>query len=402
MLKFACRNLARHFGRTALTLGAIAVGVASLVLSAGFVADVLVQLRENTVQAGLGHIQIARAGYFEYRTRQPYGYMIDDPERLMAEVRALPQVREALARLSLSGTLSNGRGELPVFGEGVEPDKERHVGGFITLLEGRRLAPGDGAAAELGEALARTLGVGPGDFVTLVLATPEGAVNSVELEVAGVFRSFSIDYDARALRLPLAAARAALNTRAVHTVVVALDDTTATPAAAAALEGRLAGRGLALKTWDELADFYRKTVDLYRAQFGVLQLIILVAVTLSVSNSINISIFERTGEIGTLLALGNRRREVFGLLLLENAIAALAGAALGAALGVALAFGISAVGIPMPPPPNSSQGYLALIRVVPAEIATAAAIGMAATVLAALLPAAKVSRLPVAEALRRL
>ena len=237
--------------------------------------------------------------------------------------------------------------------------------------------------------------------MTLLTATPEGAINTVELQVAGIFRSVSIDYDARAARLPLATAQTLLNTKSVHTVVVALENTAFTQTAAGQLRKALDGQPLAVYTWDELADFYRKAVDLYRTQFGVLQAIILIMVALSVSNSINISIFERTAEVGTLLALGNRRRQVLQLLVMESAISGLVGGLAGAALGIGLALGISSIGIPMPPPPNSSQGYLAVVRIVPEQVVVALVIGIVATVLASLLPAWRVSRLPVVEALRR-
>lgn len=401
MLKFAYRNLTRHRGRTLLTLGAIAFGVVSLVLSAGFVDDIFVRLRENTVQSGLGHLQVAREHYFDLRNRQPYAYMIENPGAVVAAAKKLPTVREAMMRVNLTGTLGNGSGELPVVAEGGEPEKEVAVGGFVTLVDGRRLTGGDQNVVELGEGLARALGVAPGAFVTLLTATPEGAINTVELKVVGIFRSVSIDYDARAARLPLATAQTLLNTKSVHTVVVALENTAFTQTAAGQLRKALDGQPLAVYTWDELADFYRKAVDLYRTQFGVLQAIILIMVALSVSNSINISIFERTAEVGTLLALGNRRRQVLQLLVMESAISGLVGGLAGAALGIGLALGISSIGIPMPPPPNSSQGYLAVVRIVPEQVAVALVIGVVATVLASVLPAWRVSRLPVVEALRR-
>jgi len=49
--------------------------------------------------------------------------------------------------------------------------------------------------------------------------------------------------------------------------------------------------------WYEVADFYKKTVELYRRQFGVLQLIVLVMVVLGVANSVNTTLYERTGEV---------------------------------------------------------------------------------------------------------
>ena len=133
----------------------------------------------------------------------------------------------------------------------------------------------------------------------------------------------------------------------------------------------------------------------------MLQVIILFMVLLSVANSVNMSVFERMSEFGTLLALGNRRRDIFRLIVLENLILGVIGAALGVAVGLSIAVIVSAVGIPMPPPPNANVGYTAYIRIMPADVLTAALIGLAATVLAALLPARRSSAASVVDALRQ-
>jgi putative ABC transport system permease protein len=132
----------------------------------------------------------------------------------------------------------------------------------------------------------------------------------------------------------------------------------------------------------------------------VLQFIILVMVLLSVANNINMSVFERLGEFGTMMALGNRRAYVFRLILLESSLLGLVSALLGVILGVALAWAISAIGIPMPPPPNANLGYTGHITIIPSVLVMAYFVGLAATVMGALLPAARVSRTPVIDALR--
>jgi len=63
--------------------------------------------------------------------------------------------------------------------------------------------------------------------------------------------------------------------------------------------------------------------------------------------------------------------------------------------------GISAIGIPMPPPPNANIGYTAQIRVIPEVLVMAFAVGLRATIAAALLPASRVARTPLADALRQ-
>jgi putative ABC transport system permease protein len=121
---------------------------------------------------------------------------------------------------------------------------------------------------------------------------------------------------------------------------------------------------------------------------------------LSVASTINMVVYERTGEFGTLLALGLRRRQIFKLVLLENALLGLLGSLLGVVAGGALAGLISGIGISMPPPPGSNVGYTAVIRLVPWVLVVAALTGALAAVMAAVLPARRASRLPVVDALR--
>jgi putative ABC transport system permease protein len=74
---------------------------------------------------------------------------------------------------------------------------------------------------------------------------------------------------------------------------------------------------------------------------------------------------------------------------------------MGVVLGIGLAMAISAVGIPMPPPPNSSQGYTAYIRIVPSIVAGGFFIGVTASALASVVPAFRISRIAIADALRQ-
>lgn len=400
MLKLAFRNLLRHKGRTALTLGAILLGVVGLILSGGFVQDIYVQLREWTIHSRLGHLQVYAEGHFHYGRRQPYQYMVAEPDRVAEGIAGVPHVVDVLRRVNFDALVNNGRGDLPVMGEGVEPDKEARLGSALRIVSGRQLAASDRLGVLVGQGVASSLQLQPGDYVTLVATTAAGSMNSLELEVVGSFASVSKDYDARAVRIPLDAARELLDTDAVHALVVSLDDTLATEAVRLALSAVLPAGTYEVKSWEELDDFYRKTVALYRRQFGFFQVVILLMVLLSVANSVNMSAYERTGEFGTLRAFGERSSGVVRLIVTENVMLGLAGALLGAALGLLLAWAISLVGIPMPPPPNSDLGYTALIRIEPQSVLLALAIGFGATVLSALLAAFRAARVPVVDGLR--
>ncbi len=399
MLKLALRNVFRHKLRTGMTLAAIAFGVVGVILSGGFVQDMYYQLGESIIHSQSGHLQVSRAGFHAHGTRSPEKFLMDQPELVKQKLLAQPQVKEVMERINFSGLISNGRSDWPIVGEGVEPDKEARLGTHVRITAGRQLNKGDTDGVMLGAGVANTLMLHPGDHAMLLLNTAEGALNSLDFEVVGIFQSFSKDYDARAVRIPLDAAHELLDTHGANSLVVSLKHTKDTHLVADALRRQLDRKQFEVMTWEQLNDFYASTVALYERQFGVLQFIILVLVLLSVANSVNMSVFERVGEFGTMMALGNRRRVVFQLVLTENALLGLCGGTLGVAFGLILAWVISSIGIPMPPPPNADLGYMAHIRIVPSMLLTAFGIGVCATFLAALIPARRVSRIPIANAL---
>lgn len=404
MLKLALRNNFRQKMRSTLTLAAIVCGVAGIILAGGWINDVYVQLGEALIHSQTGHLQVYKQGYFDAGTRSPEKYLIPTPDQINEQVITEVDVEKfdsVMARLNFSGLLNNGRSDLSIIGEGVQPDREAKLGSSLLITAGRQLSSEDDFGIMLGTGVAKSLKLEPGDHVTLLTNTLEGALNSLDFEVIGIFQSFSNDYDAHAVKIPLSAAQELLGTPNVNALVVLLKNTRDTNLIAAHLATRLDNAGLEVKTWVELNDFYEKTVELYKGQFGVLQFIILVMVLLSVANSVNMSILERVGEFGTMMALGNRSKHVSQLILVESLLLGIIGSSLGVGIGVLLALGISAVGIPMPPPPNADIGYIAQIQIIPSVLLMAFAIGSSATVLAALLPARHVSRIKAVDALRQ-
>lgn len=412
----AVRNLLRHKARTAMTLFAVAAGVAALILSGGFVADMLDQLAESIIHSQSGYVQVAKAGFHEQGTRSPEQYLIKQPEALQQEIARLPAVKAVMGRVSFSGLISNYQSDWSIIGEGLEADKEAQLGSHLEILEGRQLTDQDQFGILLGAGVAHALKLHPGDEITLLINTAEGALNSLEFEVIGVFQSFSKDYDDRAVRIPLSAAQDLLGSQGVNTLVLDLHRRKDTAAVVSELrrfldsssaaetkqegQGVQDGAGFAVLDWENLNDFYKNAAAMYAQQFGVLQIIVLVLVLLSVGNNVNMSVSERLGEFGTLRALGDRSRVIFQLVLVENTVLGLAGALLGLLLGGLLALLISAIGIPMPPPPNANLGYVAHILLIPATLLMAFGVGLAATFFAALLPALRVSRTDIVTALR--
>ncbi|HSD35903.1 MAG TPA: ABC transporter permease [Rhodocyclaceae bacterium] len=399
--KLARRNLVRQRTRTAMTLFAIVVGVTSLILAGGFVADMITQLGEAFIGSQTGHLQIATPAYFGSSNRPAEELLLKDVASLKRQVATVPHVRDVMGRLSFTGVVNNGKRDYSILGQGIQPSSENQLGQQIQIVAGRNLKDEDESGVMIGEGLAATMGLHDGDVVTLVASTPDGALNTADLDVIGIFRSFSKDYDARAVRITLQSAQNLLATDKVNLLVARLDQTRNTDLVANQMRALPALRSLTVREWYTLSDFYSKTVELYQRQFGVLQFIVLAMVLLSVANSVNMSAFERIAEFGTMRALGTKHREVMLLILAESVVLGFAGAVLGMLLGALAALAISMIGIPMPPVPGSEMGYTAHISLAFTSIASAGLIGFTATVLASIPPALRSCRIPLVDALRR-
>lgn len=401
LFSLAIRNIFRQRARSAATLAAIAIGVLGLILAGGFVQDIFIQLGEAIIHSQTGHIQIAKAGYRDGKGRAPEQFLIDDPEELKSAIRNVsPSVKLAMTRLGFTGVINNGKRDLGIIGEGIEPDAEAEFATYMHFVEGRALRDSDSDGIVVGQGVAKSLGLNLGDRVTLVMTLSAGAVNTNDFELIGVFQSFSREFDARAVRIPINAAKNLMDTQSAHQIVVMLARTDDTHAISALLKDIFVGKNLEVVAWNELSDFYEKTVELYGRQFGVLRGIILLMVLLSVVNSVNMTLFERTREFGTMLAVGNRSKTVFQLIMIESFCLGALGALFGMLFGCLAAWGISAIGIPMPPPPNANLGYSAMIRITMETVLTAGAIGFTAAILATVMPARRASKLDVVTALR--
>jgi putative ABC transport system permease protein len=381
----------------------IGIAVVAMVLAEGFVQWIFWAMREGTIRSQLGHIEAVRPGYFKSGAADPFAFIIPDgaPER--AEIEKTQGVSVVAPRLSVAGLVSHGDTTISFIGDGVDPAKEKELSKAFRIVRGRDLGARDAVEVILGEGLAKNVGAEPGDTVALLANTGSGSINAIEAPMVGVFTTANQAYDDAALRLPLGLAQSLLRVKGSHIWLVLLEDTAMTDSQLVHFKTRYADKSHRLEflPWYERADFYNKTVALFSAQMGVLRTIIAVIIVLSISNMLAMSVMERTGEIGTLLALGLRRREILGQFALEGLLLGLAGGVIGTVAGYVLAEIISAVGIPMPPPPGMNEGYTAAIRVSGPGLVKAFAIGSCTTVVAGLYPAWKASRLPIVESLRR-
>lgn len=377
---------------------AVAFGTVGLILADGFIEQIFRDFREDIVRSHFGHLQVLPAP--EATARHGSAATLPDVRGPVEGALAGFPGAVVASRLSFAGLASHDERNVSFIGEGVEPERERTLSKALVIEEGRDLSGIDAREAILGEGLARSLDLRVGQRVTLLTNTPGGGVNAVELEMVGTFYTATKAYDDRALRLPLGVARQLTRAEGVSQLIAVLPDSADAEPAAQRVRQALAGSPVQVKLWHELADFYNKTVELFSRQLAVVRAIVLAIVLLSISNSMARNVMERTREIGTMMALGATRGAVARRFTGEALGVGVVGALAGTALAAVLAALISAIGIPMPPPPGTARGYDTGILFTAGSASLAAASTTVAALAASVLPALRASRLRIVDALR--
>jgi putative ABC transport system permease protein len=396
----AFRNIVRQKRRSVVAIGSVAFGITALILANGFIAWVFVDFRETTIKSQLGHLQITRPGYHDAGKADPFSFLLPDIIPELLPLNESKQIKVVAPRLSFGGLISHEESTLSFIGEGVSPQEQTAFGNALQISAGQNLSTDDPMGIIIGEGLARNLGVNVGDQVVLLANTASKGINAAEMTIRGLFSTVTKSYDDSALRIPISTARQLLRTKGSHVWVVLLNDSEQTGRVFEKLRSNLKIDELEITPWYELADFYNKTVALYSKQIQGIQLIISLIILLSILNTMTMSVMERIGEIGTSMALGVKRSDIMRLFLNEGLLIGCFGGLIGLSMGLLFAYMISAIGIPMPPPPGMARGYIGEILVTSDIALEALTLSVSMTLIASIYPAWRASQMQIVDALR--
>ena len=404
-LLLAFRNVFRNRRRTIMTLIMVGGGVAGLLLVGGFFARMFWGLRESTINDGLGHIQIFTAEHFNREEKHVLDTGIDNWRQVAASASSGGHVRGVAPRIEFNGMLSNGVKSGVFMGSAVDPVAEESLGFSPRFSSGRDLDTKSSGEVEalVGAGVARSMNVKVGDGLTILAVTADGALNGIDVQIVGIVNTGFKEMDDRYLRITLPAAQRLLQSDRVTNLVVGLDKTENTDEVAAALGPRLRGlpQQLVLKKWIDLATYYKQVRSLFSTIFVFLGVIVFFMVLMSSVNTLLMTMFERTREIGTMLAMGTPRSWIMALFVLEAILLGVMGAIVGVAAGNLLGALLNVSGIHLPPPPGTTSPMLFRVLHVPSLMIGSSILVVVSLALAAILPAIRASRLQIAEALAR-
>ncbi len=409
-IKIGVRNLWRNKRRSAFTIGAIALGFAAVNIFGGFTAYIFTGLEEGYVHAHAnGHLTVFKEGFLEKGSLHPMQYLLTpaDLDAVKELCRNDPRIVVVTPQLQLTGLISNGDISTIFVATGKVPSdiveirsRAKSFVGRLPLYDGKPLADDNPYGVGLSEGLAQKLNLGIGGNPVVVSPTVDGQMNALDAEVFNLFTAPFDILDDKMVKVPLSFAQNLCDTRGADGVLILLEDAAQTRAVQRDLmaEFETAGLDMEIQTWQELSFSYIRIRNMLNVMFVLLFTIVFVIVVLSVINTITTAVLERTREIGTLRALGLKRRGALAMFSTESALLGLFGSAAGLGLTIAVWYAIK-VAEPHWCPPMIGSSVPLEVFLVPQYMAVSTLFLVGLAMFAAVLPAHRAARMSIIDAL---
>lgn len=307
------RNLLRQRARSALTMLGIAVGIMTVV-ALGVIVDGLMNSAGEILTAGGSDFMLGQKGSADLSFST-----VSEAEWHAIEQR--PDVDRAVGSI----ISINQVGSSPYFITiGLRPEDMPLSG--ATIIDGRYPDVATTTEAMLGEAAARDLGLDVGSLLT---------IGDTSLAVVGIYRTGNLWQDGGAYA-PLVVAQALTGRQGTVTMIyvtVAAGESKDT--VAARIEADYPALTAVMST-AEYGEVDQGTQMIDAANLAISLLAVGIG-AIGVMNTMVMSVFERTREIGILRAVGWRGSRILMMIAGESLILCIIAALIGAALGAGAA-----------------------------------------------------------------
>ena len=335
------RDLVRNRRRSIATIVAVALGLMVIMLMAGMLKGIVDSGLRDNIRINTGHLQLREESYEIEKMSLLARDLLEEPEAMATQIETLPETVSAAPVLWASTVLSTARESAGLQIWGIDPASPFHEPLREGLVEGSYLTADSRGEILLGKRLADDMDISVSQRVSLATGDSNGAIGDALFTVAGIFNTGFPSYDQSSVIMPISQAQSLTRTGdRASTIIITLHDRDDT----AVVASQLAAPGVTILTWEDLNQLMLTLMETGGAFYYIIYVIVILVVAVVIANTLLMSVFERTREMGILASLGMKQRQIMLMVLLEAVILSLIGIAIGLVLGLGSVAYLSRVG----------------------------------------------------------
>jgi len=408
-IKLAWRNIWRNWRRTILTSLAVAFGMISIIFTYSYIEGVTESIYRSLIETELGHVKIVSREFLRLERVMPRDQLVYNAQNIEDGISSLPGISTMTERIKFRLILSSEDKNEPSLGVGINPEQEKNLFDLRQhLIQGSYFRESS-AEMLIGSGLAKKLGVSIGDEILAVTTDINYSTYALTFTVAGIFKTGFSFMDKNFIYIPIEKAQEMLDCDgAVHEILLLLEDPEKATEISSEILAFLEEKGLedtlTAVPWQE--NFFLAYMPFANIAMGSILLIIMLIAALVILNTTLMAVVERTHEIGIIKSMGMRNGGVMGLILVEATYIGLLGVFIGGLIGSGLSLFAQNTGLNFTRMMEKMEFEFAFFSPIIYPKFTlgillgAAVFCLVTTLVAAIYPARKASRMEPVEALR--
>ena len=328
--RLAWRNLWRNHRRTGIMLLAIILGTWAMIFMTALMRGMVSQMVSDGISALPGHVQVHHP---DYRDDPSIANLIPISDSVLSDRFATADVRQWATRVRVPAVITSEYDSRGVTLIGVDPALEDGIT-FVDYddVDGRFLEGPADKGVVIGQKLASILNTEVGKRIVLMSQDPQNEIADRGFRVVGLFSASVTSFEEQFVFAGKQTIQGMLRIGDQVSELAVLGDDYRDVEAAYITTSNLVDDGVVVERWTELDSFLGTMLGVMDGFVLVWIVVIFLALSFGLVNTLVMAVFERVREIGLMLALGMRPINILGQIILESLLLLAIGLAVGTAL----------------------------------------------------------------------
>ena len=328
----AWRNLWRNYRRTFIMLAAITIGVWSMIFMTALMRGMVDDMLHNGIRNLPGEVQIHHP---DYRDDPSINNSISPPDEKLLNALQTTNIKSWTNRVRVPAVISSERDTRGVTLVGVEPDSEIQISFDIdSIIEGRFLTANDDAGLVIGKKMAERLETRLGKRVVIMSQDPDNNIADRGFRVVGIYKAKIASLEQLYVYTGIGTAQTLLKLENKISEIAINGENYRTVDSWYPIIKNAAGENRETLTWYEVDRYLGSMLEMMDGFILVWVIVIFMALSFGLINTLMMAVFERIREIGLMQALGMRPSVILYQILMESFLLLLIGLVIGNSVAI--------------------------------------------------------------------
>ncbi len=367
IFSIAWKNVWRNKLRSSIVIASLIIGLLGGILYLAFAKGMVQQQVSSAIHSEISNIQIHHP---KFLINDEIKFVINNPDEKVKSIREIKGVAEVTSRITSAAMASSAITGTGIFIKGINVEEEKRITNINTLLlDGTYFDTKLRNPAVIGEKLAKKLKVKVRSKFVVTIQSASGDISYSAFRVAGIYKTSNSNFDLMNVfvqKKDLANIIGMEETQATEIAVLLSHNnltTSVSEKVASLFSEEISEEKIVVRTWEDISPVLKMMNEMTVQYSMIFVIIILVALSFGIINTMLMAIMERVREIGMLMAIGMNKIQVFFMIMLETIFLSITGGIIGLSLSWALVtiLGISGIDLSAIAEGLNSMGYSSFV-----------------------------------------